>query len=105
MLTMLSSIGPSGLSIDTVSNAYIIPTLFNNAYDQGQMTANVFGFTFAPASQVSTPNGLITFGGADPSQFTGDVYFTYVASPLSVRVGRGMWPISRTCWLTRAHCW
>ncbi|KAM5531862.1 hypothetical protein V8D89_014492 [Ganoderma adspersum] len=85
-------VGPSGLSLDTVSNAYIIPTLFNNAYDQGQMTANVIGFAFGPASRASSPNGLLTFGGTDASQHTGDVYFTSktTTSPASNYYGLDM---------------
>lgn len=67
--------GPSGLSRGTVSNTEFVENLFENAYEQGQMTADVIAISFAPASQVSTPNGLITFGGTDASQFTGPVQF------------------------------
>ena len=68
MLTWFVSIGPGR-------------SLTDNAYVQGKMTAEVVGFSFAPASQVSTPNGLLTFGGTDASQFTGAVQFECV-SPL-----------------------
>ncbi|KAM5531854.1 hypothetical protein V8D89_014484 [Ganoderma adspersum] len=85
-------IGPGGLSKDTVSGTLFVPTLFDNAFEEGQMTAEVIGFAFAPASQVSTPNGLLTFGGADPSQFTGNIQFTSITetSPASNYLGLDM---------------
>ncbi|KAI1796356.1 acid protease [Ganoderma leucocontextum] len=82
-------IGPAGLSRGTVSDFQLVPTVFDNAFEQDQMTAEVVGFAFAPASQVSTPNGLLTFGGTDSSQFTGNVQFASITgtSPASNYLG------------------
>ncbi len=92
MLIRLVSIGPASLNRGTVSGPVsgsgLVPTLFDNAFEQGQMTAEAVGFAFAPASQVSTPNGLLTLGGADNSQFTGNIQFLCVArcaSPIFLR--------------------
>lgn len=85
-------VGLSGLTRGTVSNTDIVLNLFENAYEQGQMTADVVAYSFAPASQVSTPNGLITFGGTDASQFTGSIQFAAITqtSPASNYYGVDM---------------
>nr|VWO97073.1 Uncharacterized protein [Ganoderma boninense] len=85
-------IGPGGLTQNTVSGTEFVTTLFDNAYEQGQMTADVVAFAFAPASQVSTPNGLLTFGGTDSSQFTGPIQFESITttSPASKYFGLDM---------------
>ena len=73
MLTSLVSIGPSGLTSGTVSDGQRVPTVLDNAFEQGAITAEAIGISFEPAVNGSAANGLLTFGGSDSSRYVGDV--------------------------------
>lgn len=55
-----------------------IPTVTDNAFTQGLIDAQEVGISFEPTTSLSDTNGEITFGGTDPSKFTGDITFVYV---------------------------
>ena len=74
------SLGPEDLTCGTLTtdeNA-CIPTVVQNAYSQGLIPAEELGIAFAPitGSSGSDTNGVLTFGGADSSQYTGTLTYT-----------------------------
>ena len=89
MLTSLVSIGPSGLTSGTVSDGQRVPTVLDNAFEQGAITAEAIGISFEPAVNGSAANGLLTFGGSDSSRYVGDVNTMCVNGfgPLSLKGG------------------
>ncbi|KAI1792686.1 acid protease [Ganoderma leucocontextum] len=82
-------VGPTQLTKGTVSNGQLIPTVVDNAFKQGLISAQSIGISYEPATNASTPNGLLTFGGADSSRFTGDINYLPITatSPASQYVG------------------
>lgn len=71
-------LGPADLSKGTLLSApdSLIPTVMDNAVSQGLIKHKVFGISFAPSTKEDDTNGVITFGGIDPSAYTGSI--TYV---------------------------
>ena len=57
-----------------------IPTVTDNLFSQGAISANLVSVSFEPTGTDAGPvkNGELTFGGADSSKFTGSITFTYV---------------------------
>ncbi|PIL28864.1 transporter [Ganoderma sinense ZZ0214-1] len=82
-------IGPSGLTKGTVSGGQVVPTVLDNAFEQGAITAEAIGISFEPASNASTANGLLTLGGSDSSRFVGNINVATITgtSPASNYVG------------------
>ncbi|KAM5545333.1 hypothetical protein V8D89_000946 [Ganoderma adspersum] len=82
-------VGPSGLTSGTVSDGQLVPTVTDNAYEQGLITAEVLGISFSPASSGSDVTGTLNLGGADSSKYTGDINFLTITgtSPASNYVG------------------
>ena len=76
-------VGPAGLTKGTISDGKIVPTVLDNAFEQGVISAEALGISFEPASNVSTPNGLLTFGGSDSSRFVGNLNTLCVAGRFS----------------------
>ncbi|TFY59242.1 hypothetical protein EVJ58_g5896 [Rhodofomes roseus] len=77
-------LGPEDLTCGTLTtdeNA-CIPTVVQNAYSQGLISAEEIGISFAPitGSSGSDTNGVITFGGADSSYYTGTLTYTDITS-------------------------
>jgi len=85
-------LGPAGLSKGTLLSApdSLIPTVMDNAVSQGLIKHKVFGISFAPSTKeddTSEPpyfavmmivtktleDGVITFGGIDPSAVSASV--------------------------------
>lgn len=79
VLTLSISVGPSALTQGTVSDGQIVPTVTDNAFSQGLISADVLGISFSPAS--SGANGVLNLGGTDSSRFTGSLNFVYVFRP------------------------
>jgi len=69
-------IGPVDLTEGTVSNANTVPTVTDNLFSQGTISANEIGISFEPTTSSAVTNGELTFGGTDSSKFTGSVTFT-----------------------------
>ncbi|TFK53811.1 family A1 protease [Heliocybe sulcata] len=59
----------------TVSNANTVPTVTDNLYSQGTISADAVGVSFAPTTSESDTNGELTFGGADTTKYTGTLNY------------------------------
>lgn len=68
----------SYFNVDTTTGLDTVPTVTDNAFTQGLLASKEVGISFAPATSESDPNGQLTFGGIDPTKFTGDITFVYV---------------------------
>ncbi|KXN88844.1 Polyporopepsin [Leucoagaricus sp. SymC.cos] len=71
-------IGPVGLTQGTLSPATntLIPTVTDNLFGKGLITANEIGISFEPTNTIEIMNGELTWGGVDSSKFTGSINFT-----------------------------
>ncbi|KAF9454183.1 aspartic peptidase A1 [Macrolepiota fuliginosa MF-IS2] len=71
-------IGPVGLTQGTLSPATssLIPTVTDNLYSQGSITANEIGVSFEPTTSTEVLNGELTWGGTDSSKYTGSLSYT-----------------------------
>ncbi|KAJ7444588.1 aspartic peptidase A1 [Mycena galericulata] len=71
-------IGPVDLTLDTLSpdTSATIPTVTDNLFSQGTISAHSIGISFEPTTQDEVLNGEITWGGTDSSKFTGAISFT-----------------------------
>lgn len=71
-------IGPVDLTEDTLSPATssTIPTVTDNLFSQGTISAHEIGVSFEPTTTANSVNGEITWGGTDSSKFTGSITFT-----------------------------
>ncbi|KII85701.1 hypothetical protein PLICRDRAFT_701179 [Plicaturopsis crispa FD-325 SS-3] len=87
-------IGPVDLTLDTLSPATgsTIPTVTDNLFSAGTITANEVAVSFEPTTSESITNGELTFGviegtalGTDSSKFTGSITFAPITrtSPAS----------------------
>ncbi|KAH0591109.1 hypothetical protein H2248_001212 [Termitomyces sp. 'cryptogamus'] len=75
-------IGPDDLTLGTLSPATntIIPTVTDNAFNDGLITSNLLGISFEPTTSVEALNGEITWGSTDSSKFTGAISFAPVTT-------------------------
>jgi len=73
-------IGPVDLTQGTVSGVSTVPTITDNLFRQGTITANQIGISFQPTNSESITNGELTFGGTDSSKLTGSVSFAPITS-------------------------
>ncbi|KAI0782864.1 aspartic peptidase A1 [Abortiporus biennis] len=80
-------IGPVDLTVGTLSphTSSSVPTVTDNLFSKGVISANLVSVSFAPTNSISSVNGELTFGGIDSSKFTGSIRFapittTYPAS-------------------------
>ena len=82
ILTCPCSLGPEDLTCGTLTSdeSACIPTVVQNAYSQSLIPAEEIGISFAPitGSSGTDTNGVITFGGADSSLYTGTLTYTLV---------------------------
>jgi len=70
-------IGPVDLTDDTLSpgTTTLIPTVTDNLFSQGTISAHEIGISFEPSITGNDENGEITWGGTDSSKFTGAIQF------------------------------
>ncbi|KAI0752477.1 acid protease [Daedaleopsis nitida] len=75
-------IGPVALTCGTLFPNVddCIPTVTDNAFSQGLIEAHEIGISFEPTTSLSSANGELTFGGVDPSKFTGPLNFVPITS-------------------------
>ncbi|KAI0031775.1 aspartic peptidase domain-containing protein [Vararia minispora EC-137] len=78
-------IGPVDLTAGTVANTATVPTVTDNLFRLGLISANEIAVSFEPTTSLSITNGELTWGGTDSSKFTGTISFTPVTrtSPAS----------------------
>ncbi|KLO15024.1 aspartic protease [Schizopora paradoxa] len=71
-------IGPTDLTLDTLSpdTNSDIPTVTDNLFTQGLISAHEVAVSFEPTTSEADNNGELTFGGTDSSKFTGSISFT-----------------------------
>ncbi|KAJ7267095.1 aspartic peptidase A1, partial [Mycena rebaudengoi] len=62
----------------------LIPTVTDNLFRQGTITSNLIGISFQPTTQVKVVNGEISWGGTDPTKFTGTVRYTSNSDDFSI---------------------
>jgi cathepsin E len=81
-------IGPTDLTLGTLSpdTNDLIPTVVDNLFSQGTISAHEIGVSFEPTTTDEVLNGEITWGGTDSSKFTGSITFIPVTttSPASL---------------------
>ncbi|OCH85903.1 aspartic proteinase precursor [Obba rivulosa] len=84
-------IGPVDLTEDTLfpDEDSTIPTVTDNAFSQGLISAHEVGISFEPTTSDTSTNGELTFGGTDSSKFTGSITFVPLTttSPANEFVG------------------
>jgi len=70
-------IGPTDLTLDTLSpdENTEIPTVTDNLFSQGIISAHEVAVSFEPTTSTADNNGELTFGGTDSSKFTGSITF------------------------------
>ncbi|KAI0703856.1 family A1 protease [Cerioporus squamosus] len=75
-------IGPADLTSGTlIPNVdATVPTVTDNAFSQGLIDAHEIAISFEPTTSVGNQNGELTFGGVDPSKFTGPLNFVPITS-------------------------
>ncbi|KAF8626022.1 hypothetical protein AX15_005112 [Amanita polypyramis BW_CC] len=75
-------IGPVDLTRGTLSpdTNKIIPTVTDNAYNQGFLRVNKIGISFEPTVLPSTVNGELSWGGIDRRKFTGPITYAPITS-------------------------
>ncbi|KAF8899074.1 aspartic protease [Infundibulicybe gibba] len=75
-------IGPVDLTQGTLSPATntLIPTVTDNLFSRGTISANQIGISFEPTTTDEVLNGELTWGGTDSSKFTGSIGFAPLTS-------------------------
>ena len=95
----LLGLGPTGLTYGTLTDQpnTKIPTVSDNLLSQGKISSEVVGISFNPTTSLSGGNGELTFGGVDPSKYTGSITYTPI---ISVSPAKSCWSIDQS---TRYH--
>lgn len=73
-------VGPVDLTENTVSDVPQVPTVSDNLRSQGKISTEVLSISFNPTSSQTSANGELTFGGTDPSKYTGSITYTPITS-------------------------
>jgi len=75
-------IGPLDLTLNTLSPATNseIPTVTDNLFSAGTITAHEIAVSFEPITQLNELNGELTWGGTDSSKFTGSITFVPITA-------------------------
>ncbi|KAJ6585319.1 acid protease [Mycena capillaripes] len=79
-------IGPVDLTTGTVKSMPNVPTITDNLSKQGTIPTEAIGISYVPTTSAnSAANGELTFGGTDPSKFTGSISYVPITetSPAS----------------------
>ncbi|EKM57087.1 uncharacterized protein PHACADRAFT_160625 [Phanerochaete carnosa HHB-10118-sp] len=84
-------IGPTDLTLGTIKDdpKKTIPTVTDTAQTDGVISSREVGVFFAPTTSSDSNNGELTFGGVNPSKFTGSLNYVDITStsPASNYVG------------------
>jgi cathepsin E len=68
-------IGPPDLTKNTVTGVATVTTITANLFAQKQITSDLIGISFAPATADPVTNGELSFGAVDAAKFTGKLTF------------------------------
>ncbi|KAG6330536.1 hypothetical protein ID866_8553 [Astraeus odoratus] len=71
-------LGPTRLSVTVASDGMLTPTVFDNLYSQGVISAPLLGFFFSPGLEGSS--GLLSFGQVQDSVLTSNVNYVPVST-------------------------
>ena len=61
-------VGPVDLTQGTVSGEQLVPTVTDNLFSQGTISADSLGIFYQPSTEEGDVNGELTFGGIDSSK-------------------------------------
>ncbi|KAF9469814.1 aspartic peptidase A1 [Collybia nuda] len=88
-------IGPVDLTLGTLSPATnsLVPTVTDNLFSHGTISANEIGISFSPTTSLDSLNGELTWGGTDSSKLTGSIGFTPVTN---IAPASEFWGITQT---------
>ncbi|TCD71680.1 hypothetical protein EIP91_005446 [Steccherinum ochraceum] len=91
-MTSVFSIGPVNLTIATLSPdvSQEIPTVTDNLFAQRTISQNLVAVSFAPTHSESNQNGELTFGGTDPSKYTGSITYTPITKTVPANIFWGI---------------
>jgi hypothetical protein len=86
--TLFCSLGPDDLTLGTLipENTKIIPTVTDNLFEQGTIGQKLVAMSFEPTTSLLVGNGEMTFGGVDPTKFTGEITYVYVCAATSLGI-------------------
>ncbi|TFK91007.1 family A1 protease [Polyporus arcularius HHB13444] len=74
-------IGPADLTCGTlILSPACIPTVTDNAFDQGLIDKKIVGIAYAPTTQQSNPNGELTFGYTNSDKYIGPIQFVPITA-------------------------
>ncbi|KZT64992.1 family A1 protease [Daedalea quercina L-15889] len=75
-------IGPQDLTCGTLfpGLSECVPTVVDNAYQQGLLEAYEIGISFTPSTVPSEMNGELTFGGIDERKYKGNLNYVNITS-------------------------
>jgi cathepsin E len=88
-------IGPVDLTLDTLSPATgsTVPTVTDNLFSRGIISANEIGISFEPTTTDEVLNGELTWGGTDSSKFSGALNFAPITS---IQPASEFWGVTQT---------
>ncbi|OCH91612.1 family A1 protease [Obba rivulosa] len=75
-------IGPTDLTRTTLVKTpnLTIPTVTDNAFSQGLISAKEVGISFEPTNSLSDTNGVVSFGGVDSSRISGKIAYVPITT-------------------------
>jgi cathepsin E len=73
----LCSLSPKEWTNGTLSpdSTSTIPTVTDNLFNQGKIQQNLVAVSFEPTTPAQVINGELTFGGTDPTKYTGEITY------------------------------
>ncbi|KAF8816929.1 aspartic peptidase A1 [Phlegmacium glaucopus] len=75
-------LGPTDLTLGTLSPATntLVPTIVDNAFAQGLITADEISIAFKPTNVSESLNGVLTWGGTDSTNFIPPISFSPITT-------------------------
>jgi pepsin A len=81
-LILNTSLGPTDLTLGTLSSNKTVPTVVDNLSGSGTIPSSLLGVFFQPTSELNntTNTGELSFGSVDSSKITSRVTFTPITT-------------------------